>query len=176
MNDITRHLSKLNEAMSFLDTNHVAAIARELKAVKESGANVWIVGNGGSASTASHLANDLTKMCHMHAFSVPDLTSIVSANGNDNGWQYMYRDTIREYCSPADCIIAITFSGESLNVVLALELKVATRILITGPAEKTAAVMTLPNHVLRVMAQDITVAEDMHMIICHALCKGIMER
>ena len=88
----------------------------------------------------------------------------------------MYRNTIRDYYRPEDCIIGITCSGESSNVVLALELKVATKILLTGSAEKSAAIMTSPTHIIRVMAQEITIMEDVHMIICHAIARGIMDR
>lgn len=176
MNEVNHHLDLVAEAMSFTDVEAIAAVSRELKAVREARGNVWIVGNGGSAATASHLANDLVKMCKMRAFSVPDMTSVLMAYGNDNGWRYMFRDTIKAYLKPGDCIIGITCSGESTNVILALELKADSRILLTGPLDDSVAVMTRPNHILYAMAQDITVMEDIHMIMCHAIVKGVMER
>jgi phosphoheptose isomerase len=76
---------------------------------------------------------------------------------------------------PEDVLIAITCSGESVNVVHALEIR-NTKILLTGPAEDSAAILfTKPDIIIRAMAQEITVQEDIHSIVCHAIARGLMD-
>ena len=61
-----------------------------LRRAKFQKANVWIIGNGGSAATASHFANDLLKMTGIRALALVDLVPTITAYGNDDGWENMY--------------------------------------------------------------------------------------
>ena len=173
MNITSKHLMQIEEAMDLLDTNEVNMAISALKLIRARGGSVYLVGNGGSAATCSHFANDLTKMGKMVAYSVPDMTPLTLAHGNDNGWSVMFSNVLRRMMKPEDVLIAITCSGESVNVVHALEIR-NTRILLTGP-EDSSAVFTQPDIIIRAMAQEITVMEDIHSIICHAIARGLMD-
>jgi D-sedoheptulose 7-phosphate isomerase len=175
MNQISKHLSEVSEAMSFLDMVNIQAAVNILKRVKMEGAAVYLIGNGGSAATCSHFANDLVKMCHIRAYSIPDMTVLTLAMGNDGEWFGMFYDTIRRLKQPRDIVIAITCSGESENITSVLyELINSDRILLTGPADDSSALRTEPDVVIKAMAQDITIQEDIHLMVCHAICKELM--
>ena len=175
MDKIGKHLSEVGEAMTLLDRNSVDVACLALKMAKAKSASVYLVGNGGSAATCAHFANDLVKMCHIKAYSLADMTPLVTAHGNDDGWKYMFSHSLHNLMHEDDVIVAISYSGNSDNVVEALGLGVI-RILMTGPSGLSAAVKKLPDVVIHAMTDEITVGEDIHSIVCHAIARRLMER
>lgn len=152
--------SKIVEAIEILDK------ARQDKAT------VWIVGNGGSAATASHLANELWKTCGIKAIAIPDLVSIVTAYGNDDGWEYMFSRTLEEKFEDGDVLVAISCSGRSLNVLEAVRTVLKRKgkvISLTGLGTDSNILAQLNTTKLCVASADIRVQEDVHMIICHMI-------
>jgi len=101
---------------------------------------IFFLGNGGSAAEASHFAAELVSKCvNDHepwaAISLTDSSSIITAIGNDYGFQFVYARQIEALAKEGDLVVAFTTSGKSPNVILALdkseELKCKT-ILFTG--------------------------------------------
>jgi D-sedoheptulose 7-phosphate isomerase len=134
---------------------------------------VYIMGNGGSAATANHFANDLVKMCGMRAFSILDMTSLITAYGNDEGWENMFRETLTRLMRPQDVLISISCSGNSANVVEAARMVrdrniVGNSIALIG-ADRKCELAQLADVVIDVPFKDIRVQEDCHMMICHAI-------
>lgn len=78
---------------------------------------VWIMGNGGSASTANHFANDLVKMCGVKAISLCANEAVVMAYANDNGYADVFSCQLDVFAKKDDLIITISGSGTSLNIV-----------------------------------------------------------
>ena len=136
---------------------------------------VYIVGNGGSAATASHFANDLVKVCGIRAFSLPDMVSSVTAFGNDHNWSEMYWRLLKRLLLPFDVVVGISCSGNSPNVVEALAFVKEYKM----PGLKTIGLIGAdlacgiahvgPDVLVSVPFMDIRVQEDCHMIICHAI-------
>lgn len=81
--------------------------------------SIFLAGNGGSASTASHFAADLTKVTalegkpRMRVVSLVDNISLVSALTNDNGWEGIYAEQLRSLFNPGDCFIGLSVHGGS---------------------------------------------------------------
>lgn len=174
---IGKHFESVVEALNLVDQESVEEAIKILREVGKSGRFVWIVGNGGSAATASHFANDLVKMCHIRAVSIADMTPLTLANGNDYGWEHMFANPVRELSDPMDVVVAISCSGNSKNVVAAIETiryKCQT-IALTGPAENSLLLQLEPTVAIRVMADEIRVMEDVHSIICHAIAGAIRD-
>lgn len=140
-----------------------------LRNARKKNNNVWIVGNGGSASTASHLANDLTKMAGVKAFSVPDMTATTLAYGNDNGWKYMFVDTISKLYREGDVLFAISCSGNSPNVIACTEFIQHPIIALTGDKVMSKLAQVKDAVVIHANDDDITVQESIHSTICHLL-------
>lgn len=83
---------------------------------------VYICGNGGSASTANHFANDLVKMCSVKAISLCSNEAVMTAFANDNGYDNVFYDQLRILFQPGDLLITISGSGKSENILKAIEL------------------------------------------------------
>lgn len=143
-----------------------------LRKCQKNNNNLWIVGNGGSASNASHLANDLTKMAGIKAFSVPDMTSTTLAYGNDNGWKYMFLDTISKLYREGDAMFLISCSGNSPNIVAVAEHYpeiYIPKIVLTGNNRECRLAKLDSTAIIYVENEDITIQESIHSTICHAL-------
>ena len=134
---------------------------------------VFIVGNGGSAATASHFANDLVKMCGVRAYSLSDMIPLVTAYGNDDEWENMYREPLTRLMSPQDILISISCSGNSPNVVEAArmvrERRIAGNSIALIGSDRKCELARLADVIIDVPFKDIRVQEDCHMVICHAI-------
>lgn len=160
--------------MTLLDQEAVYKIAEELKRVKRDGGTVYLCGNGGSHSTASHFANDLSKMGRVKAVCLGDAVPTMLAYGNDEGWENMYASALTGRLHPDDLVIGISCSGNSVNVVNALweaELAGVRSIGLTGPDQNCKMCKREVSIVVRAMAEDIRVQEDIHLIVCHAVVR-----
>jgi D-sedoheptulose 7-phosphate isomerase len=85
---------------------------------------VYFVGNGASASMASHMAADLAKNAHVHAQVFTDL-SLLTAVANDISYEEVYAEPLRRRMRPGDLLVAISSSGNSPNIVRAAEAALA---------------------------------------------------
>lgn len=162
---------ELSTALLNVDKDELRKAVETLQLAKERRANVWIMGNGGSAATSSHFANDLSKMCGIKAFSIPDMMPTVLAFGNDEGWDRMFQRTVDVYLDVDDVIVAISCSGKSLNVVMAAR-SIQNLIVMTGNEVQDNYLAHMPNRAfLSAGSDEITVQEDVHMAMCHAIAR-----
>ncbi|MFZ5447607.1 MAG: D-sedoheptulose-7-phosphate isomerase [Thermodesulfobacteriota bacterium] len=124
---IKGYLNYLSLLFSRLDTKAIARFIAELEDAYEKENTIFIVGNGGSASTASHMANDLgmdvlKKGGSNKAFrtlALTDNTSVMTAIANDDGYHNTFVNQLRIHYRPGDRLIVISASGNSPNVVAA---------------------------------------------------------
>jgi len=165
------HFAELAAALLSVDRDELRKAIETLKTARETRASVWIVGNGGSAATASHFANDLSKMCGIKAFSIPDMVPTITAFGNDEGWERMFQYTMDVYLERDDVVVAISCSGNSMNVVRASR-SIQNLVILTGNEFESNKLVHLPNRaVLAAMNDEITIQEDVHMAICHNIAR-----
>ena len=140
---------------------------------------VYIIGNGGSAATSSHFANDLLKMCGIRAVSLTDLSPTVLAYGNDEGWEQMFAGPLNRLLLPQDVVIGISCSGNSPNVVTAIRMAKETilpfirTIVLIGADANCQLAQCQPDALISVPFRDIRVQEDCHMVICHAIAGAL---
>lgn len=148
-----------------------------LRAGRDAGAMVWIVGNGGSAATASHLANDLVKACGVRAIALADQTPTVLAYGNDEGWDGMFGRLVARLSNPEDVLVAISTSGASPNVVEMVRAmgRIHPTIALTGPDRNSNVLGMIAGVVIRARHGNIRVQEDVHMAVCHAIVSMLAE-
>lgn len=118
----------LTELLDDVDTDGVALLLEELEAARRNRNTVFIIGNGGSAATASHMANDLSLgICkesedlQFRAIALTDNVAAMTATANDYGYENLFVRQLIPYYKPGDKLIAISASGNSQNVVLACE-------------------------------------------------------
>ena len=171
---IQKHFTTVSGTLLVLNQYEIEKAVHILAEVRQEGGFVWIVGNGGSAATASHFANDLEKMCGVRAISVPDLMPKVLAYGNDNGWDRMFSDVIARNVGVHDAVIAISCSGNSANVVrVAKEHAYNRLIVLTGNDEESALSLMGADALISVGADDKKVQEDVHLAVCHAIAGAL---
>lgn len=150
-----------------------------LRRAKSQNSMVYVLGNGGSAATASHFANDLVKIGKLRAVALADMTPTMLAYGNDDGWDEMFARMLKAYLLPLDVVVAISCSGFSSNVIQAVKqaqeinLPLVQTIVLTGNAWESPLVKLEPDVVVHVPFADIRVQEDCHLIICHAVAGGL---
>ena len=168
---IRLYLTGIMNDMACVDVEQIEKAIDILRTARIDKSNVWIIGNGGSAATTSHFANDLLKMGGIRAFSVPDMTPTTLAYGNDNGWKYMFVDPISKLYEPNDVLFAISCSGNSENIVACLDYIGNRVILLTGNDHESKAVKMEPQVIIFTESDEITKQETIHSAVCHVIAK-----
>ncbi len=173
---------QLSAALEALDLTAVSRIRELLSRVREDGRQVFLCGNGGSAATASHMANDLGKgaSCgqdkRFKVIALTDNLSWITALANDISYEAIFSEQLRNQGGPEDLLIAISGSGNSQNVLNAVaaarELDMKTVGLIGFGGGKLAAAVDLP---LVVDSHHMGRVEDLHMVVLHMICYHFME-
>ena len=177
------YMDALRDALTRLDTDVVAWIAEILLRARDLGRTVFIIGNGGSASTATHMATDLCKGTAINgqpgvrAVSLVDNVALLTAWSNDADYEQSFSGPLQAYLAPDDVLIAISASGRSRNVLEAA--RVANRmgavtIGLTGFGGGGLAQLTQVS--LVVDADDYGLVEDVHLAINHALTSAVSAR
>lgn len=122
------YMAIFDDLLRHIDAKDIGACADILRKARDSGAMIYVAGNGGSASTATHLANDLGKatktpgMPPMRVVSMSDNVSWLTALGNDEGYDRVFAGQMENFAKPGDVLIVISTSGNSGNLVKAVEL------------------------------------------------------
>jgi D-sedoheptulose 7-phosphate isomerase len=169
------YLSYVQSVLQRIDVKEIGIFIRMLLDARERGATVYFIGNGGSAATASHFANDLSIGTNEYdkpfrAVSLTDNMSIVTAIGNDFGYDEIFARQLRALGRRGDVVIGISASGNSPNLLKAFEYARAAGI-------RTVAITAFDGGRMKSVAdQGIHVptglkeygpAEDAHMVLDH---------
>ncbi|WP_029051268.1 D-sedoheptulose 7-phosphate isomerase [Ralstonia sp. 25mfcol4.1] len=158
----------------------VEAAAMACVASLKAGGKVLLAGNGGSAADAQHIAGELVSR---FAFDRPGLpavalttdSSILTAIGNDYGYEKLFARQVQAQGKPGDVLIAYSTSGKSPNVLLAFETARAAGITTIGLTGNRGGPMgALCDHLLEVPAADTPKIQEGHLVLGHILC-GIIE-
>lgn len=170
---ITDYLTQVAGMLGAVSAFDIAQATSILCRARQLKSNVWLVGNGGSAATAAHFANDLLKMGRVNASAIPNDVPAITAFGNDEGWEDMFSNVLETVFDPADVLIAISCSGKSPNVVRAAQASLRLDgylIVLTGPKTQENVLAALPASALvSVNHADIKVVEDCHLAVCHSI-------
>lgn len=124
-----RFLEEVGEIARALDAASIEALVSELAQVRARGGRVFVLGVGGSAANASHLVNDLRKLCGIEAYAPTDNVAELTARTNDDGWAASFSGWLEvSRLGPADLLFVLSVGGGDLarnispNLVAALEL------------------------------------------------------
>lgn len=122
-----RYLGDLAALLAALDVAALERVTERLRTARDMGATVFIAGNGGSAATATHWANDLNKAASrsgrrpFRGISLTDGTSWLTALANDEGYDRVFAGQLGNLAQPGDVLLMISASGKSPNLVRATE-------------------------------------------------------
>lgn len=122
------YLGYLSEVLKRLDRKAIAAFVAEIELARGRQSTIFVVGNGGSAATASHMANDFGvgtrtagKGLPYRVLALTDNVAAMTAIGNDDGYGNIFVYQLRIHYRPGDILVAISASGNSSSVVSAVE-------------------------------------------------------
>jgi D-sedoheptulose 7-phosphate isomerase len=170
-----QYLGYLQSILRNLDTRSIGRFITTLIDARAAGATIFFIGNGGSAATASHFANDLAFGTNEYqqpfrALSLTDNVPVLTALANDFGYEEAFVRQLRVLGRPGDVLVGISCSGNSPNVVNAFSFAKSAGI-------TTFAITAFDGGKMREMADDgIHVptepkeygpAEDVHMVLDH---------
>lgn len=122
-----RYLAQLGDLIERLDLAALERITDVLRSARDAGSTVFMAGNGGSAATASHWANDINKAASrsgrmpFRAISLTDATSWLTALGNDEGFDQVFAGQLHNLARPGDVLVMISASGRSPNLLEAVK-------------------------------------------------------
>jgi D-sedoheptulose 7-phosphate isomerase len=169
------HLSAI---LRSLDFGAVAEFMRVILAARDRGHRIFFVGNGGSAATASHFANDFAigTRCPekpFRAMSLTDNVAAMTAIANDDGYEQVFVKQLEVLMGPGDVLVAISASGNSPNVVKAIEYTNARgnhTVALTG-FETGGKIAQLAKTVIHVKTRkgEYGPVEDVHMFLDHLI-------
>lgn len=171
--------SHITEVRSVLASIPLAAIERVVAMILEAyirGGHVYVVGNGGSATNATHFACDLSKAtivegrARLRVTSLTDNVALLTAWANDSSYEKVFSEQLMNLLNRGDIVIAISASGNSPNVVSAIRaarLMGAATIGLVG--FKGGRVLELADAAIHVPSDDYGVVEDCHSVLEHAI-------
>lgn len=121
------YFARLHRALDGIDVGEIARFAEELERARRAGSTIFIVGNGGSATTATSMANDLGgdfikktgSDLPFRVLALTDNTAAITAIANDTGYENVFVNQVRLHYRLGDCLIVISASGNSPNAVRA---------------------------------------------------------
>lgn len=179
---IGRYISDLKATLDLLSAAEIDVVIDLLHAARTAKHTIFIVGNGGSASTASHFMCDLAKntqhpgLPHFRVVALTDNMASFSAYANDEGYDQVFARQLEVLLRPNDIVIAISASGNSPNVLNAIALAnqaAATTIGFTGFDGGT--LRQIAQYSIHVPSNCIEQVEDIHLMLEHLICTALKQ-
>ena len=173
---VRNYLSQTRTTLDRLPLDRIAKVIEVLGEAHDRGNRIFIFGNGGSAATASHFASDLAKgtICgdkpRFKAFALTDNIPLLSAWANDTDYSSVFAEQLENFVEPRDIVIAISGSGNSLNVLNGARVakaKGATTIGFIGfGGGRLKDLVDIP---LIVPCHNMEQVEDIHLLLGHVI-------
>lgn len=185
---VAAHLQRSLDALASAaeDSTFMAAVlgvAREVETSLRADGKVMLAGNGGSAGDAQHIAGEFLSRLRFDRHPLPAIalttdTSVLTAVGNDYGYEHVFARQLRGLGRSGDVFIGLSTSGKSPNVLAALKAAREMGVVaigFTGSAPGADAMRPLCDLVLAAPSDDTPVIQQIHMTAAHAICE-IVER
>jgi D-sedoheptulose 7-phosphate isomerase len=182
-NYFNSYIYNLKSTLDEIDFSAVEKVVRRLMKARQNDKQIFIIGNGGSASTASHFACDLGKgtvdydasgFKRFRVMSLADNMAFISAVGNDISYDEIFSEQLRNYLNPGDVVIGISASGNSPNIVQAFHYARSIGATTVGLLGFTGGrAKKLSDIEITVSSKNYGIAEDFHLIIQHVMTQII---
>lgn len=183
MEQVSNYITELQTTMGRLPRETITRVIEILHDARMTGRQIFIMGNGGSASTATHFVCDLAKntrrsgLPHFRVIGLTDNMAIFSAYANDEGYDQVFAQQMANLINPNDIVIGISASGNSPNVINGIEeakKHSATTIAFTGfTGGKLGPMADIHIHVDSKIIEHV---EDIHLMLEHMIVKTLKDR
>jgi D-sedoheptulose 7-phosphate isomerase len=170
------HINTVRSVLSQIPIDAIERVVRIILGAYERSGHVYIVGNGGSATNATHFACDLSKAtivegrARLRVTSLTDNIALLTAWANDTSYEKVFSEQLHNLLNPGDVVIAISASGNSPNVVSAVRaarLMAATAVGLVGFSG--GRLLEIVDAAIHVPSDDYGVVEDCHSVLEHAI-------
>ena len=177
---IRHYIEEVRATLASLPVEEIERVVEILQEARANKRGVFIFGNGGSAASASHFACDLNKgaitagQSRFKAVALTDNLPLISAWANDTSYSNVFAQQLENYLEPGDVVIGISSSGNSMNVVNALELaksRGATTLAFTG--FEGGKVKDIAHHCIVVPNNSMEQIEDIHLLLGHVITTSL---
>ena len=171
---VTQALQKLSSSVSDAVDTIYSSLASD--------GQLLIAGNGGSAADAQHIAAELTGRFFLErqpfrALALHGNTSALTAIGNDYGYEYVFARELSAHARPGDVLMAISTSGNSRNILCAIEVAREKNVSVIGlTGESGGKMRNACDLCLCVPSTSTPRIQEMHMTIGHTICELLEER
>ena len=177
LNDQITCLNKLSD-----DCNLFALVVEKLLDARSSDSLVISMGNGGSASTASHFTADLLKTAIIQdqkrfcALCLTDNIPVMTAWSNDTSYDEIFKEQLRNFVKKDDVVIVFSGSGTSKNVIKALELAKESGAYLIGFTGMSGGDFTeICDICIKIPSTNMLTIESFHLMLCHVVTSCIRE-
>lgn len=173
-------LKRCIDSLDYIEIQKIEDVI--IKTIKKNG-NIYVIGNGGSSSTASHYVVDFTKkldfygLPRVNIYSLSDNVPIITAYANDMSYDDIYYKQIKDRVSSSDIIIVLSASGNSKNLVKAVKYakeKKMTIISIVGNFDGN--VLKFSDYKIVIDSKNYGIIEDIHLSLNHVISNSIKEK
>jgi D-sedoheptulose 7-phosphate isomerase len=176
------YLRSFRKALDSISAGTINEIFGHFKETVSSGKQIFVFGNGGSAMSSSHFTTDMLKGAGdaigkpIKIMSLNDNMGLITAIGNDYSFEDVFVRQLKSFAVPGDLIFTLSVSGNSPNLVKAIEWakvkKIKSVALVGGNKGRLTA---LADHSIIIDSLHYGQVEDMHMLICHMISFGFIE-
>jgi D-sedoheptulose 7-phosphate isomerase len=171
---IDKYIEEVTAALKSLDTRQIDRFLEILKDARDRGSRIYVFGNGGSGATASHFVCDLNKGCSykrdkkFKVICLNDNTAIMLAYANDVSFDDIFVEQLKNLLEPEDVVVAISGSGNSTNVLKAIDYANSIGAMTVGLCGFDGGKLKqMVQEAVHVNLNDMVKTEDIHMIIEH---------
>jgi D-sedoheptulose 7-phosphate isomerase len=173
----------LQKALDSIDLGRVGEVIDVLAEARARGRRIFLCGNGGSASTASHFATDLVKGAsygrdqRFRAMALTDSLPTITAYSNDVAYEAVFVEQLKNFAEPDDVLIAFSGSGNSPNVLRAVEYANSIRCKTVGLTGRDGGKLGPLSQIhVHVAHPHMGRIEDAHLVIMHMIAYYFMEQ
>ena len=177
--ELKDYKDRLKYFIDNINVQVVDALAEMIKVEEAAGSRIFIIGNGGSSSTADHFAADLRKNTgrNLLATSLTENMALFSAYANDNGYDNVFADILDNTLQAGDLIFAISASGNSENVIRATELaREKNAVVVSFTGFDGGKLKQIAHCGVHVPSNIIEIVEDIHLILCHQIVYALKNK
>tara|TARA_B100000941_G_C28508698_1_gene559077 strand:- start:7373 stop:7930 length:558 start_codon:yes stop_codon:yes gene_type:complete len=176
--ELVKNIVENKDAISSINLKSVEKIAQKIEEARKNNNTIFVAGNGGSSSTASHFVNDLMKATLdknknlIKAISLSDNVPLLTAISNDIDYSEIFRFPIESLSSEGDLFIAISASGNSKNLIDAVDYCKENEIFTVGLLGFDGGELNKKvdiSNLIQTSSNNYELVENMHMIICHLI-------
>ena len=182
METVINYFAEIEQMMREISLSDLERVLQLLERAYHDGHRIFIMGNGGSAATASHFALDLAKNTIMagtprlKAISLTDHVPLITAWSNDTAYEHIFAEQLANLVEPGDVAIGISTSGNSLNVINALVLAKRSRAYTIGLlGAQGGRIKELVDAYVLAPGKNIEEEEDAHMMLTHIITRHMRE-